>query len=66
MSLKSPLEMLYQWESKMPNTIYMRQPIDDVYHEYTWAQTALEVRKMAAVLKGMDLPPQSKIGFYQI
>ena len=62
MSLKSPLEMLYQWESKMPNTIFMRQPIDDVYHEYTWAQTAKEVRKMAAVLKGMDLPPQSKIG----
>jgi len=62
MSLKSPLEMLYQWESTTPDKIYMRQPIDDVYHEYTWKQTANEVRKMAAALQAMDLPPQSKIG----
>ncbi len=40
----------------------MRQPIDGKYHEYTWKQTADEVRKMAAVLQGLDLPPQSKIG----
>lgn len=54
--------MLYQWESQSPDKVFMRQPIDGKYHEYTWKQTADEVRKMAAVLQGLDLPPQSKIG----
>ena len=62
MDLKSPLEMLYQWESEAPDKIYTRQPIDGVYHEHTWKQTGEEVRKMAAVLKGLNLPPKSKIG----
>ena len=54
--------MLYQWESQSPDRVFMRQPIDGKYHEYTWKQTADEVRKMAAVLQSLDLPPQSKIG----
>ncbi|HHZ65084.1 MAG TPA: hypothetical protein EYN51_06250 [Flavobacteriales bacterium] len=62
MSLLSPLEMLYKWESESPNKIYMRQPIDGVYHKLSWRETATEVRKMAAVLKGLDIPPNSKIG----
>lgn len=62
MSLKSPLEMLYKWESETPNNVYLSQPIDGVSKEWTWKETALEVRKMAAVLKGMNLEPNSKIG----
>ena len=62
MSLKSPLEMLYKWESENPNKVYLRQPIDGAYKEWTWKETATEVRKMAAVLRGMDLEPNSKIG----
>lgn len=62
MSLLSPLEMLYKWESESPNKIYMRQPINGVYHTLTWKETATEVRKMATVLKGLNLPPESKIG----
>ena len=62
MSLKSPLEMLYKWESETPNKVYLRQPIDGVYKEWTWKETAIEVRKMAAVLKSMDLESKSKIG----
>ncbi len=62
MSLKSPLEMLYHWESETPNKVYLRQPINGVYKEWTWKETAAEVRKMGAVLKGLNLPPQTKIG----
>jgi len=62
MSLKSPLEMLYKWESEASNKTYMRQPINGVYKEWTWKETAVEVRKMASVLKGLNLPPKSKIG----
>ncbi len=62
MNYKSPLEMMYQWEAETPDKIYLRQPINKVYHQLTWKQVAEQVRKMAAVLKKMDLPPGSKIG----
>lgn len=58
---QSPLEMLYRWESETPNKLYMRQPINDEWHKWTWSETATEVRKMAAYLKSLDLAPKSKI-----
>lgn len=58
----SPLEMLYKWEQETPNKLYMRQPIRGVWHEWTWKETADQVRKMAAYLKSLDLPAGSRIG----
>jgi long-subunit acyl-CoA synthetase (AMP-forming) len=58
---KSPLEMFYQWEKETPNKLYMRQPIGGEWHHWTWSETATQVRKMAAYLKSLDLPANSKI-----
>ena len=58
----SPLEMLYKWEQETPNKIYMRQPIKDVWHDWSWKETANQVRKMAAYLKSLNLPEGSRIG----
>ena len=58
----SPLEMLYKWEQETPNKIYMRQPIKEVWHDWTWKETANQVRKMAAYLKSLNLPHGSRIG----
>ena len=58
----SPLEMLYKWEQETPNNIYLSQPIDGVWHNWTWQETANEVRKMAAYIKSLNLPDNSKIG----
>ena len=57
-----PLEMLYKWEQETPNKIYMCQPIKGVWHEWTWKETAEQVRKMAAYLKSLNLPEGSRIG----
>ena len=62
MNYLSPLEMLYKWEQERPNSIYLSQPIDGVWHNWTWVETGKEVRKMAAYLKSLDLPENSKIG----
>ena len=62
MNYLSPLEMLYKWEQENPNEIYLTQPIDGVWHSWTWKEVALEVRKMAAYLKSLNLPESSKIG----
>lgn len=57
----SPLEMFYHWESSAPEKVYLRQPINDVWHTWTWQEAGQEIRKMAAALKAMHLPLHSHI-----
>ena len=61
MTYFSPLEMLYKWEQKTPDQIYLSQPINGKWHHWTWKEFGKEVRKMAAFLKSLDLPKESKI-----
>lgn len=61
MSYPLPLDMLYRWEKESPDLVYMRQPINGKWHEWTWKETGQEVRKMAAYLKGLGYEPGSKI-----
>ncbi len=56
-----PLDMLYKWETTTPDKVYLRQPIDEIWHTWTWKQVGDEIRRMAAVLKAMQLPAESKI-----
>lgn len=56
-----PLDMLYKWEATTPDRVYLRQPIDDVWHTWTWKQVGDEARKIAAVLRAMQLPAESKV-----
>ena len=61
MPYKSPLAVLYHWETTTPDKVYLRQPIDDIWQTWTWKQTADEVRGMAAAINAMQLPPASNI-----
>jgi len=58
----SPLEMLYKWEKETPDKLYMRQPIKEFWHEWTWKETSEQVRKMAGYLKSLNLQHGSRIG----
>ncbi len=61
MTYLSPLEMLYKWEQEKPQEIYLSQPINGTWHNWTWEEFGIEVRKMAGYLKSLDLPKNSKI-----
>tara|TARA_B100001142_G_scaffold328927_1_gene390434 strand:- start:7251 stop:8885 length:1635 start_codon:yes stop_codon:yes gene_type:complete len=61
MTYLSPLEMLYKWEQEKPNEIYLSQPIDGDWHNWTWKEFGIEVRKMASYLTSLNLPKDSKI-----
>ena len=61
MSRALPLDMMYRWEKESPDLVYMRQPINGKWHEWTWKETGQEVRKMAAYLKGLGYEPGTKI-----
>jgi long-chain acyl-CoA synthetase len=61
MKYQSPLSRLYHWEKATPNKIYLKQPIDGVWHTWSWEQTGQEARQLAAALAAQQLPPNSNI-----
>jgi len=44
---KSPLEMFYRWEKETPDQVYLRQPKNLQWTQYTRAQVADQVRRIA-------------------
>ena len=61
MSVKTPLEMLYHWEKTTPDAVYLRQPIDGVFHDFTWAQVGEQVRRIANALIAQNFDQGSHI-----
>lgn len=60
--LQLALDDAYHWESSTPDRLWMTQPIGNgEVQTYTWAQAMDEVRRMAAHLKSLNLPPGSHI-----
>ena len=50
----SPLTKLYQWEKERPDFVYLQQPVNGEFQEYTWGQVGQLVRKTANRLKQMN------------
>ena len=61
MKYLSPLEMMYKWEEEKSNEVFLSQPINSIWHDWTWEEVMLEVRKMAAYIKSLNLEEKSKI-----
>ena len=60
----TPLEMLYHWESHRPDDIYLVQPVEGSYRNYTYAEVAELARRVAYQLQQMALPAGSRIGLF--
>ena len=52
----------YEWERKLKDKPFLRQPFGDKGEEYTWGETGQMARKLATGLKTLGLPPKSHIG----
>jgi long-chain acyl-CoA synthetase len=63
-AVKSPLEMFYRWETETPDQIYLRQPSNLQWTEYTWRDVSDQVRRIAAFLKSKDYPEGSRIAIW--
>ncbi len=56
------LQRLYHWERTAPSRIALTQPMGDgTTKDYTWAQVADQVRRMAAHLSAQGWEPGSKV-----
>jgi long-chain acyl-CoA synthetase len=61
------LQRLYHWEKTTPDRMVFTQPYEGAskgtgqVRTWTWKQAVDETRRMAAYLKGLNLPPKSNI-----
>ncbi len=58
---KSPIEMFYHWEKNAPNQLYLRQPINGQWHEFTWSQISDKVRRLTNALYKLGFEKGDKI-----
>ncbi len=57
-----PLQRLWHHVHTRPDAVYLTQPYDGGQTiDYTWAMVADRAKRMAAYLRSLELPPQSKI-----
>lgn len=55
------LDKFYHFEKTQPTQVYLRQPLNRQYIEFTWAEVGREARKLATRIKAMNLPERSCI-----
>jgi len=55
------LEKFYYWEQTTPNDVFLRQPINRIWREYTWEEVGNQARRIASALKDLGLPEGSRI-----
>lgn len=64
MNLASPLSLLekfYWWEKSAASQVFLRQPLNGKWHDYSFQKSGDEIRRVAAWLKNLELPEGSKV-----
>ncbi len=61
-AVKPLVSYFYHWEQHTPNQVYLRQPKNGQYIEYTWREVGNQARRMAAALQAMNLPAKCNVG----
>ncbi len=55
------LRNFIRWEKETPNNIFLRQPIDGQWHDWSFRKAGEEIRKMASGLQALNFPARSNI-----
>lgn len=59
--INTPLEAFAHWVDTTPDKIFLRQPFNRVFKEYTFQEADDEIRKIASALNGMGLSKGSHV-----
>ena len=57
-------ERLYHWEQTAPDRVWMRQPRNRQWQQWTWREAGQQARRMATYIKQRNLEPGSRIAIY--
>ena len=63
-SNKTPQEMLFHWEQTAPERVYLRQPVNREWHEFTWGDVGNRARRVTAALRELGLQPGDRVGIF--
>src|SRR5688500_7754733 len=55
------LEKFLSWETKTPDALFLRQPIQGQWRTWTYSEAGNEIRRMASALLSADLGQNSHI-----
>lgn len=59
--MSDPLSKFCHWEKTTPDKLLFHQPFSDRIATWTYAEAGREIRKIAAALKGLQLPERSRV-----
>lgn len=59
--LKSALEMFYHWEEIMPDAVFLRQPMNGSWKEFTWGEAGRQIRLIAQAIRDQGLTPGDRV-----
>lgn len=57
----SPIDQFISWEVTTPNALFLRQPVSGQWKTWTYKEAGSEVKRVAAGLLKLNLPPQSNV-----
>jgi long-chain acyl-CoA synthetase len=55
------VEKFYQFEASQPTDLFLSEPVQGIYREFSWAKAGQEIRSMAAALQNMGLGANDKV-----
>ena len=58
---ETPLSAFYKWEKQTPEHIFLRQPISGDWKSWTYQQAGVEIRRIAAALRALNLSAESNV-----
>ena len=58
----TPLEKVYEWVKNTPDFVFLRQPINGQYKEFTWREVDDQARRIASALVGLGLEKGDRVG----
>jgi long-chain acyl-CoA synthetase len=62
--LRQPLGLLYDWEARAPDRVYLRQLQNREFIDFTWHQVADRVRRLAAWLRDQGYTDGKRVAIY--
>ncbi len=61
---RTPLAYLYERERDEPDRLFLRQPVNRKYNDYTWGRLADEARRLASALHGIGMAPGDRVAIF--
>lgn len=61
MTLQLPLERFNHWLHRQPDAVWLRQPVNGVWHDYSWRQVDDQARRLASALLALGCVPGERV-----